>query len=45
MGLINADRKASEAIQKRFGFSNYQMQVLSCIIGIVIGFLIAIILF
>lgn len=44
MDLIALDRRAALAIQQRFLLSNYQMLCLSWVIGLVIGFVIAIIL-
>ena len=37
MDLITLDKKLAQAIQKRFGFSNYQMLNLSWVFGFVAG--------
>ena len=44
MDLIALDKKAALAIQNRFGLSNYQMLCLSWVIGLVMGFALALIL-
>tara|TARA_B100000029_G_scaffold1866_1_gene2288 strand:- start:1573 stop:1728 length:156 start_codon:yes stop_codon:yes gene_type:complete len=44
MDLIALDKKAALAIQNRFGLSNYQMLCLSWLMGLVMGFALALIL-
>jgi len=44
MNLIELDKKATLAIQKRYGLSNYQMLCLSWAIGVAMGFSLALIL-
>jgi len=44
MDLIALDKKATLAIQARFGFSNYQMLCISWAIGLIMGFALALIL-
>ena len=44
MGPIALDKKYSLAIQKHFGFSNYQMLCLSWVIGLLMGFGLALVI-
>ena len=44
MDLIALDRKAAQAVQMRFGLSNYQMLNLSWVFGFVVGVIVTLIL-